>query len=211
MFGLGPATRVYLAIGATDMQKGFEGLYGLVRDRLGLEVQTGHLFLFSNARRNRLKVLYWDGNGLWVCAKRLEKGRFSWPLQSEESDRVMLSHEELAMLLGGIDLSRTRRKNWYRKEVELGKKNVRKKNTVKSTLFFASYSCQLSVNFTTLKALDPTLVSQLKETLPAALFEKLNGAGPPALCVPGGFPSSSSAGEWSNTDGHPPRCECSHP
>ena len=69
MFGLGPATRVYLAIGATDMRKGFEGLYGLVRDRLGLEVQSGHLFLFSNARRNRLKVLYWDGNGLWVCAK----------------------------------------------------------------------------------------------------------------------------------------------
>jgi transposase len=63
MFGLGPATRVYLAIGATDMRKGFEGLYGLVRDRLGLEVQSGHLFLFSNARRNRLKVLYWDGYG----------------------------------------------------------------------------------------------------------------------------------------------------
>ena len=59
MFGLGPATRIYLAVGATDMRKGFEGLYGLVRDRLGLEVQSGHLFLFANARRNRLKVLYW--------------------------------------------------------------------------------------------------------------------------------------------------------
>ena len=69
MFGLGPATRIYLAVGATDMRKGFEGLYGLVRDRLGLEVQSGHLFLFANARRNRLKVLYWDGSGLWVCAK----------------------------------------------------------------------------------------------------------------------------------------------
>ena len=115
MLGLGAATRIYLAVGATDMRKGFEGLYGLVRDRLGLEVQSGHLFLFANARRNRLKVLYWDGTGLWVCAKRLEKGRFSWPLQGDESARVRLSHEELALLLGGIDLTQTRQKNWYRK------------------------------------------------------------------------------------------------
>jgi transposase len=122
VFGLGPATRIYLAVGATDMRKGFEGLYGLVRDRLGLEVQTGHLFMFANARRNRLKVLYWDGSGLWVCAKRLEKGRFSWPLADDESARVMLSHEELSLLLGGIDLTRTRRKDWYRKELELSEK-----------------------------------------------------------------------------------------
>jgi transposase len=115
VFGLGPATRIYLAVGATDMRKGFEGLYGLVRDRLGLEVQSGHLFLFANARRNRLKVLYWDGSGLWVCAKRLERGRFSWPVAEDQSDRVNLSHEELSLLLGGIDLTRTRRKEWYRK------------------------------------------------------------------------------------------------
>lgn len=122
MFGLGPATRIYLAVGATDMRKGFEGLYGLVRDRLGLQVQSGHLFMFANARRNRLKVLYWDGSGLWVCAKRLEKGRFSWPLAGEESARVMLSHEELSLLLGGIDLTRTQRKDWYRKELELSER-----------------------------------------------------------------------------------------
>ena len=58
MFGLGPATKVYLALGATDMRKGFEGLYGLVRDRLMCEPTSGHLFLFCNARRNRLKILY---------------------------------------------------------------------------------------------------------------------------------------------------------
>src|SRR6516162_5101250 len=51
------------------MRKGYDGLYGLVRDKLGLEVRTGHLFLFANARRNRLKILYWDGTGLWSCAK----------------------------------------------------------------------------------------------------------------------------------------------
>ncbi len=70
MFGLGPATRIYVALGATDMRKGYDGLYGPVRDKLGLEVRTGHLFLFANARRNRLKILYWDGTGLWSCAKR---------------------------------------------------------------------------------------------------------------------------------------------
>lgn len=78
MFGLGPATHIYLAAGATDMRKGFEGLYGLVRDRLQCEPLSGHVFLFANAQRNRLKLLFWDGSGLWVCAKRLEKGRFGW-------------------------------------------------------------------------------------------------------------------------------------
>ena len=123
MFGLGPATKVYLALGATDMRKGFDGLYGLVRDRLWCEPTSGHLFLFCNARRNRLKILYWDSTGLWVCAKRLERGRFSWPtLSSEDETKVLLSHEELALLLGGIDLSRTRRKEWYRREDMCDKK-----------------------------------------------------------------------------------------
>ena len=63
MFGLGPATKIYVAVGATDMRKGFDGLYGLARDKLGLEVRSGHLFLFVNSRRNRLKILYWDGYG----------------------------------------------------------------------------------------------------------------------------------------------------
>jgi transposase len=63
MSGWGPATRIYLAAGATDMRKSFEGLYALVRDRLELEPLSGHVFLFSNAQRNRLKLIYWDGSG----------------------------------------------------------------------------------------------------------------------------------------------------
>jgi len=106
-----------VALGATDLRKGFDGLYGIVRDRLGLEVRSGHLFLFANSGRNRLKILYWDGSGLWICAKRLERGRYSWPQQADQSDQVTLSHEELSLLLGGIDLTRTRRKNWYRQTV----------------------------------------------------------------------------------------------
>ena len=114
MLGVGPATRIYLAAGATDMRQGFEGLYGLVRDRLQLEPLSGHLFLFSNAQRNRLKLLFWDGSGLWVCAKRLEKGRFRWPEAAGEQAKVTLSHEELMLLLGGIDLTQTRRRSWHR-------------------------------------------------------------------------------------------------
>ena len=114
MFGFGPATRIYLAVGATDMRKGFEGLFGLVRDRLQCEPLSGHVFLFCNGRHNRLKLLVFDGSGLWVCAKRLEKGRFRWPQAGDAQGKVVLSHEELALLLGGIDLAQTQRRPWYR-------------------------------------------------------------------------------------------------
>lgn len=116
MLGIGAATRVYLAVGATDMRKGFEGLHGLVRQRLQADPLSGHLFLFCNRSRTRLKVLFWDGSGLWVCAKRLEKGRFSWPVEVEKGARASISAEELALLLGGIDLAGTRRKQWWRLE-----------------------------------------------------------------------------------------------
>ena len=114
MLGWGPATRIYLAAGSTDMRKGFEGLYGLVRDRLLCEPLSGHVFLFANAQRNRLKLLFWDGSGLWVCAKRLEKGRFRWPEAADGQAKVVVSHEEMALLLGGIDLAGAERRRWYR-------------------------------------------------------------------------------------------------
>jgi transposase len=114
VFGIGPATRIYLAAGSTDMRKGFEGLFGLVRDRLSCDPLSGHIFLFSNAQRNRLKLLFWDGSGLWVCAKRLEKGRFRWPEAESEESKITLSHEELMLLVGGIDLAQTRRRAWHR-------------------------------------------------------------------------------------------------
>lgn len=83
------------------MRKGFEGLYGLVRDRLLSEPLSGHIFLFSNAQRNRLKLLFYDGSGLWVCATRLDKVRFRWPAVASEQVKVVLSAEELVLLLGG--------------------------------------------------------------------------------------------------------------
>ena len=99
------------------MRKGFEGLYGLVRDQLQVEPLSGHIFVFSNAQRNRLKLLFWDGSGLWVCGKRLEKGRFRWPASVSGQAKVVLSHEELALLLGGIDLAGSRRRAWFRRAV----------------------------------------------------------------------------------------------
>jgi transposase len=96
------------------MRKGFDGLYGLVRDHLGQDPQSGHLFLFANRSRTRLKALVWDGTGLWLCAKRLERGRFSWPAASEARS-VTMRPEELAMLVNGLDLTQARpRKNWMR-------------------------------------------------------------------------------------------------
>jgi transposase len=114
MLGFGPATRIYLAPGATDMRKSYEGLYGLVRDRLLCDPRSGHVFVFCNGQRNRLKILFFDGSGLWVCAKRLEKGCFAWPQSGDGQGRVVLSQEELSLLLGGIDLTQTRRRRWYR-------------------------------------------------------------------------------------------------
>lgn len=114
MFSVGSATRIYVAAGSTDMRKGFEGLFGLVRDRLDCDPLSGHVFLFANAQRNRLKLLFWDGSGLWVCAKRLERGRFRWPETGPGATKITLTQEELALLLGGIDLASTRRRAWFR-------------------------------------------------------------------------------------------------
>lgn len=116
MIPLGPATRVFVALEAVDMRKGYDGLYGLVVHHLGEDPRSGHLFVFTNSQRNRLKVLYWDGTGLWVCGKRLEKGRFTWPSPRDPTDdsKVRLSAASLAMLLGGMDLSRAKAKAWLR-------------------------------------------------------------------------------------------------
>src|SRR3954470_20991617 len=114
MFGLGAATRIYLGVDAIDMRKGFNGLYGVVRDQFGHDPLSGHLFLFTNRSRTRIKALVWDGSGLWVCAKRLDKGRFAWPSVESEQAKVVLSPEELVLLVGGIDLSQTERRRWHR-------------------------------------------------------------------------------------------------
>jgi transposase len=115
MFAMGAATRIYVAIGATDMRKSFCGLEGLIRERLDSDPTSGHIFLFSNARRDRLKLVFFDGVGLWVCARRMERGRLHWPEAREH--KVQLTREQFALLIGGIDLTQTRERKWYRKAV----------------------------------------------------------------------------------------------
>jgi transposase len=115
VFGLGLATKIYVAVEAVDMRKGFEGLYGLVRDHLSQDPLSGHLFLFTNKTKTRLKALVWDGSGLWVCAKRLEKGRFRWPEAKPQQRAVTMRSEELGMLVNGLDVKQTRQRSWYRR------------------------------------------------------------------------------------------------
>jgi len=118
MMTVGSATRIFLAVEPTDLRKSFEGLSSLAKNQFQEDPLSGHLFIFANRSRNRLKVLYWDGSGLWVCAKRLEKGRFSWPKPETPPERgaLRILAEELTLLLSGIDLEKTRtRADWWRK------------------------------------------------------------------------------------------------
>lgn len=110
MLSLSPATRVFLAVAPIDGRKSFNGLYTLVKDRLHQEPTSGFLFVFTNKLRNRLKILFWDGSGLWVCTKRLEKGTFAWPTGEEVSRS--LRPEELQLLIHGVE--GTARARWYR-------------------------------------------------------------------------------------------------
>lgn len=97
------------------MRLGFNGLYALVVGKLQQNPRSGHLFLFANKRRDRMKIFYFDTNSLWVCARRMEQGRLHWPVSAD--GRVQLSREEFALLIGGIDLTQTRKRNWYRRPI----------------------------------------------------------------------------------------------
>lgn len=142
MISLSAATRVFVVAGFTDMRKSFNGLYGIVARQLQRDPTSGHVFVFCNRSRNRIKLLLWDGSGLWVCAKRLEKGRFHWPWSSETDetggdpanrDAYILTHESLSLLLGGIDLHETSLKRWYRKAGDCDEKSSGFQNKSKTT------------------------------------------------------------------------------
>jgi transposase len=101
VISLNSHTRVYLALGSTDLRKAINGLSILVADHLELDAFSGHLFVFCNRARSLVKILYWDRNGFCLWQKRLEKHRFVWP---ESADEVLeLGHVELSWLLEGLD------------------------------------------------------------------------------------------------------------
>ncbi len=113
MFGLSPGTEIYLACGVTDMRKSFDGLGAIVEQQLQLDSLSGALFVFCNRRKDRLKVLYWDGSGLCVFARRLEQGTFSWPADTGVSLRY--TDLDLQCLLSGIEFKEARQRKWMRK------------------------------------------------------------------------------------------------
>lgn len=117
MLSLDRGQRIFLAAGPTDMRKAFDGLSGLVRAELGRNPLSGELFVFCNAARNRLKILLFEGAGLWVLAKRLERGTFAWPSSPPGGRRIELTPEELALLLGGLDARELRPRRWKRVHV----------------------------------------------------------------------------------------------
>ncbi len=107
MIGLPSGTQVWIAAGVTDLRKGFDGLAAQVQGTLARDPFAGHLFVFRGRRGDMIKVLWWDGDGLCLLAKRLERGRFVWP--KAESGAIHLSAAQLSMLLEGIDWRRPER------------------------------------------------------------------------------------------------------
>lgn len=102
MLNVSAATRVFVATQAVDLRASFNRLFALTQSVLQQDPLSGHWFVFTNRHRNRLKILFWDGSGLWVCAKRLEKGRFSWPPADQRC--AWLRGEELIALLSGLEV-----------------------------------------------------------------------------------------------------------
>ena len=111
MLNLSVATRVFLAVEPVDLRGSFNRLSALVQTILVQDPLSGHLFVFTNRLRNRLKILFWDGSGLWVCAKRLEQGRFTWPKVQEAC--LCMRHEELSALISGLEVRE--KPGWYRR------------------------------------------------------------------------------------------------
>lgn len=101
MIGLPPGARIWIAAGVTDLRRGFTGLSAAVQLVLEQDPFAGHVFVFRGRRGDLIKLLWWDGDGLCLFAKRLERGRFVWP--KAESGTVSLTRAQLSMLLEGID------------------------------------------------------------------------------------------------------------
>ena len=113
MLAFPAAIKIYVAIEPVDMRKQYDGLWAAAQEQLGEDPKSGALFAFINKERTRLKLLYWDGTGVWVLAKRLEEGRFSWPAPSMAKRKLALAPEALALLIGGVELKHGSLKPWY--------------------------------------------------------------------------------------------------
>ena len=116
MIHLPASVRVYLCSSPCDMRKSFDGLHALVTETLALDAFAGHLFVFANRRKDKIKILYWDRDGFAVWAKRLEEGTYAMPFGEEDEPRREITAQELGALLSGIDLSVAKRRKRYQRQ-----------------------------------------------------------------------------------------------
>jgi transposase len=118
------AVRVFLHTPATDLRKGFDALSGLVTTAFGQDPTSGHLFLFVNRRRDRIKILYWDRDGLAIWYKRLEIGSFQLPTAPRDAVSVEMTPTQLTLILSGIDLSSARQCKRYQRPTPAAEKSI---------------------------------------------------------------------------------------
>jgi transposase len=120
MMHLPASVRVYLCASACDMRRSFDGLHALVTQSMELDAFAGHLFVFANRRRDRIKILYWDRDGFAVWAKRLEEGAYAMPFDTGViggEKRYEITAAELGAILSGIDLSQAKRRKRYQRGI----------------------------------------------------------------------------------------------
>lgn len=111
MLALSATTRIFVAVAPVDLRRGFDGLAAYVQTVLERQVLEGGLFVFTNRRKNRLRLLWWDGSGLWLATKRLERNCFDWP--SGDVASVTLRPEQLSALMAGLEVRE--KPGWYRR------------------------------------------------------------------------------------------------
>ena len=110
MFSVPVHAKIFLARNPVDMRKGFPGLTALAESVLRQDPLSGHLFVFYNRRRDRIKVLYWGGTGFWIGYHQLQKGRFQIPDPESDETGLEISPTQLSMILGGVDLHSARQR-----------------------------------------------------------------------------------------------------
>ena len=127
MLSFAPSVPIYLHAKPIDMRKSFDGLFGIVKNEFQIDVRDGGLFLFINLRRNRIKIMYWDTDGIAIWMKRLESGSLQHPQPTDNAKHLVIDASELNLLLNGIELSSVKkRKRYVAPKPKLEAKDVQK-------------------------------------------------------------------------------------
>jgi len=114
MLSFSASLKIYLGVDPVDMRKSFNGLFAQVKGHLKRDPLDGAVYMFANKRRTLVKILYWDGTGICVLAKRLERGTYWWPAaEGSASADLAIASESLAMILSGVDLKQGSLRPWY--------------------------------------------------------------------------------------------------